>query len=341
MCDPEGGLFIKPCVQSEIDFYQFATRRHPDFAEIMPLFMGTLSLSDSAEVSSVEGETLGPIALGNELSEKLPAILSEKVETAVKDNITWVPSNNKKIKTDLAVVLDNASSGFKQPNILDVKLGVRLWADDAPLQKKQRFDQISSETTHKDFGFRIAGMRVYRGSENDDELDQEGYKIYDKDYGRISVNNDNLVDAIRSFVFNESAGIDAELGQAVCAAFARDIRRVEEVMSRHETRMYSSSLLFVFEGDGDSLRRAIDENNELVEVADRTGMKPVRTTTRIDSGIGMEDDDFDPEEQTLPKIYTLKLIDFAHAKFTPGEGPDENSLKGVRSLARIFDDLSK
>ncbi len=53
------------------------------------------------------------------------------------------------------------------------------------------------------------------------------------------------------------------------------------------------------------------------------------------------DSDDSDDEPALPKIYSLKLIDFAHAKWTPGQGPDENSLKGVRSLAKIFGDLAR
>lgn len=339
MCDASGELFFKPCTQAEINWYQTVSWRYQDFADIMPLFMGTMNLTELPNLDSIENG-VGPIAVAATVQEP-----------EVKDNFTWKPSNGK-IKTDLAIVLENASYGFKQPNILDVKLGVRLWADDAPQQKKERFDKIRDETTHLNFGFRIAGMRVYRGSENDDELDEDGYKVYDKDYGRVSVSDDNVAEALRSFVFNEAAGIDEDLGKAVCAAFARDIAHVEHVLSRNETRMYSSSLLFVFEGDGDALRAAVDEHNSIADALIERAPegKPTRTAARVDSGIGMEDDDFDSEAEfsSVPRVYSLKLIDFAHARFLTdkdrerGEsGPDENCLKGVRSLQRIFTELSQ
>ncbi|CRK30200.1 hypothetical protein BN1723_019462, partial [Verticillium longisporum] len=119
--------------------------------------------------------------------------------------------------------------------------------------------------------------------------------------------------------------------------------------------MYSSSLLFVFEGDGDKLREAIEANNSAVDhVENRTGRKDDnfgRTTFRVDSGIelmvedivqGDENDDSDEEDDgpSLPKIFELKLIDFAHAQWTPGLGPDENALVGVRSLIKIFEELA-
>ncbi|PHH84811.1 hypothetical protein CDD83_1339 [Cordyceps sp. RAO-2017] len=352
MCDADGELFIKPCTQSEIDFYQSAARRHPEFAELMPLFMGSLTLSDPA-TEGIDEAVAGVISDAGGIKtakEQIAASVAEQVsklpvELPQQENGAWVPNKGKKIKTDKAVVLKNASYGFKRANILDVKLGVRLWADDAPVEKKRRFDKISSETTHKNLGFRIAGMKVYHGSEDASQLDDEGYKIYDKDYGRLRVNEANVVDEFRKFVFSKAAGIDQELGEAVCAAFACDLARVRDVLARHESRMYSASLLFVFEGDGEALRAAIDENNALVE-SEAGWASPDRITQRIDSGIVLsedddDDDDLDDLEVSLPQVYTLKLIDFAHAQWTPGQGPDENVLTGVRSLERIFAEMAQ
>ncbi|KAK7397971.1 hypothetical protein QQX98_012664 [Neonectria punicea] len=349
MCSANGELFIKPCTQSEIDFYHSANRRHPEFAELMPLFMGDLLLTDPSD-ARIDEAVVGVISQSGDIEStkaQIAATVAEQVALVApeaKDVVTWVPSKDNKIKTDKAVVLENATFGFKNPNILDVKLGVRLWADDAPLQKKQRFDKISSETTHGNLGFRIAGMRVFRGSEDPTELNDEEYKTYDKDYGRITVNEDNVVEEFRKFVFSKAAGINKELGKAVCEAFARDLRRVEDILSRHESRMYSSSLLFIFEGDGEALRTAIEDNNALIDSEAGIG-QAARTTKRVDSGIALDDDeeldDDSDMESSLPQIYALKLIDFAHAAWTPGLGPDENSLIGVRSLARIFEEMAQ
>lgn len=349
MCDADGHFFIKPCVQAEIDFYHAAIRRHPDFAELMPLFMGTLKLEDPNNIR-IDDSISGAIADDGAIQtakEQIVAAVAEQVSAAAEadpaakaaEAAVWVPNRSKKIKTDQSVVLENASGGFARPNILDVKLGVRLWADDAPQEKKTRFDKISQETTHKNLGFRIAGMRVFRGSEESSELDDEEYKIYDKDFGKEKVNDENVVDAFRNFIFNRTAGIDKDLGSAVCAAFLRDLEKVEEVMSRHESRMYSASLLFVFEGDGRALRTAIEQNNAAVDEALLD--EKHRIAKRVDSGIVMEDDDDEIDiESELPKIYSLKLIDFAHAQFTPGQGADENILKGVRSLRKIFSEMA-
>ena len=344
LSDPDGHFFIKPCTKTEVDFYQSAIRDHPDFAELMPLFMGTLQLNDASNLpvdSSITGavDDNGTLKTTN---DQMAAAVAEQVAAAPLDapkDSSWVPTRGKKIKTDQSVVLENASAGFKKPNILDTKLGVRLWADDAPQEKKTRFDKITGETTHGSLGFRIAGMRVFRGSDNASELDDEEYMVYNKDFGRFHVNNDNIAETFRKFIFNRTAGIDEELGKAVCEAFARDVQRVEDVMSKHESRMYSASLLFVFEGDGPSLRNAIEKNNASIEGAEA---EKQRIAKRVDSGIAMEDDDDDELELgSLPQIYSVRLIDFAHATWTPGQGPDENSLKGVRSLKKLFGEMAQ
>lgn len=366
MCDADGELFIKPCTQQELDFYNAANANHPEFAALMPSFIGSLLLNEQQELSSADDGLPGPPADADiqdavvkalQSIDTIPAPAPNAAPDTPKDNVTWVPNKAKKIKTDLAVVLENASSGFSKPNILDAKLGKRLWADDAPQQKKTRFDKITSQTTHGTLGFRIAGMRVYRGSMDKSELDDEDFKCYDKDYGRVSVNQDNVVDAFRRFVYSPAAGVSKELGQAVAAAFVRDLRNVEDVLASHETRMYSASLLFVFEGDGEKLREAIEANNaaadewegeEPAAVTGKAGGDIGRASSRVDSGIALmdgdaPDDSYDSDSDggpSLPNIYQLKLIDFAHAEWTPGQGPDENALMGVRSLIRIFEELA-
>lgn len=285
---------------------------YPNFAELMPTFLGTLELGDQHNAAALEEKGAALIA-----KHSIPEVV--------------VPVNTtKRITTNLAVVLENAAHGFVRPNILDVKLGVRLWADDALPEKKQRFDKVTAETTHKDLGFRIAGMRVWQGPDAVGKLglDEEGYKIYDKNYGRFDLNKDNVHEAFRNFIFNESAGVDDELGRLVSQAFHSDLRRIQKVLEEQESRMFSASLLFVFEGDGVALRSAMEEAS-----------RSPATLPNVDGESDQSDDDDDLEGSSMPKIYTVKVIDFAHAFWTPGQGPDENSLLGVRSVANILESL--
>ncbi|KAG7287526.1 hypothetical protein NEMBOFW57_007038 [Staphylotrichum longicolle] len=375
LSDPNGELFIKPCVQQEIDFYEKANQHHPEFAALMPVYIGTLSLNDVTDVDSLNEQLPG---ISDHMSQGLKeeavlrakeaAIAKATAETAESPvDIAWKPNKTRKIPTNRSVVLQNSTHGFKKPNILDAKLGRRLWADDAPMEKRKRFDEITKVTTNGSHGFRIAGMRVYKGSDNPEELDADGYRVYNKDYGRFQVNKDNVVQEMRKFIFNKTAGIDADLGRAVAQAFLEDLKRVEHVLANSETRMYSASVLFTFEGDGEALRAAIEENNalvddveqgtkELVSDLDRAQEKAPEIDVQAIAGaiegdvkvvelMGDVDSERDEENEeelsNMPRIYSLKLIDFAHAEWVPGQGPDENSLFGVRSLIKIFEEFAQ
>ena len=417
LSDVDGELFIKPCVQQEIDFYEKTFQDHLEFASLMPLYFGTLSLNDATDIESLN-EQLPVVSdhMSQELKEEVVSMAKAAAAEAVAEaaaeqaeetiDIAWRPNKNRRIPTNKSVVLQNSAHGFKKPNILDAKLGQRLWADDAPMEKRKRFDEVTRLTTTGSHGFRIAGMRVYKGSDNPEELDADDFQNYSKDYGKFGVSKDNIAEPFVNFIFNERAGIDKELGRAVAQAFLEELKQVEEVLASSETRMYSASLLFTFEGDGEALRAAIEENNALVDKVNAVKQakicveekKVVSETTEKESATGVghsalvkdpeqseerkpngisfvqetiaaadvqaisgaiegdlkvvelmgdvstdgeEDDDDDEELSSQPRIFSLKLIDFAHAKWVPGQGPDENSLVGVRSLIKIFEELAQ
>ena len=324
LCDVDGELFIKPCTQTEIAFYESSVASHPDFAELMPTYLGSLTLDEhqNATIEEQGAALLAKHTNGTVIEEGTAALIAKHTIPEVVVPI----KTGKRIETNRAVVLENAAHGYIKPNILDVKLGVRLWADDAHQEKKIRFDKVTEETTHKDLGFRIAGMRVWQGhGAVGKDIDEEGFKIYDKNYGRFSIHKENVHEAFRNFIFAESAGIDVELGKLVSQAFLADVKRIQEVLENQESRMFSASLLFVFEGDGAALRAAMEEAS--------------RSPATLVNGVDSETDE--DEEDSGPKIYSVKVIDFAHAEWTPGQGPDENSLGGVRSVAKILKNLGE
>lgn len=98
---------MKPCTQAEVDFYQGTRIAHPDFAEFMPTYMGTL--------------TLGPPAV--------PANVGHLDALLEADPAADLPkSQGKKIAAETAIVLENLEHGFYRPNAIDIKLGSRLYA---------------------------------------------------------------------------------------------------------------------------------------------------------------------------------------------------------------------
>jgi hypothetical protein len=99
--------------------------------------------------------------------------------------------------------------------------------------------------------------------------------------------------------------------------------------------MYSASILMVYEGDEQALEKALQE-----ESASNTGNQAQNSEVEP-QGIAEDDDDDEDEDQPEPKIHDVRLIDFAHAQWTPGQGPDENALQGVRSVLKILIELAE
>ena len=105
--------------------------------------------------------------------------------------------------------------------------------------------------------------------------------------------------------------------------------------------MYGASILMAYEGDGNALQKALQAEEEISK--QRAGS----WDSRMDGGKNEEDEreeeekdeDQDEDEDESPRVYTVKLIDFAHATWTPGFGPDENALRGVRNIVRLVKEM--
>ena len=329
-------LFVKPCKQAEIDFYQ-STVDHLDFKYYIPIFYGELSLNQEATAAVATSDvTVEPRDV------LLEASASSKLGQANSD--TWTPSNGAAINADVAIVLENVAYGFNKPCILDVKLGSRLWGNDAPPAKRQRLDEAAAKTTSKLLGFRIAGMKVWAGNTTGDvNVDANGYKSYGKEYGR-GFKQDTVHEGFEEFFVVESAGITRKLARRIIKRFLADLRALREVLEKEESRMYSASLLFIYEGDGATLTNKFEEEKLYLE-AHRSGIEVEEDDANVDDpadSTDVPDDDvssMSDEGPQLPKIQILKMIDFAHAEWVPGQGPDENVLHGIRSVINTLEAL--
>ncbi|KAK5140752.1 hypothetical protein LTR04_002865 [Oleoguttula sp. CCFEE 6159] len=261
---------------------------------------------------------------------------------------------------------------------MDIKLGARLWDEDTLPEKRARLDKVAAETTSSSLGFRVAGMRVWQGArggcvdgkasdgilsqttENGQAKDakgdgeEDGYKVYDKMYGR-KFTADNVKDAVWEYIRPSHTGVDEGLatGHIKCfrlvKRFHDDVSAIEECLEKQESRMISASILFVYEGDPVARNEAWAAAQEApksqrgAKTADHAEVNFNGQIEADDDGSLDEDDDDDEDDEdvddALPKLSVTKLIDFAHAKWTPGLGPDENVLQGVRSIRKILLDI--
>ena len=143
----DGSLLIKPALAHEVDFYQHLNSE-PVFAALrpyIPKFYGTLRLE-----GKVEGGNL-------ETLRKAPK------EGKDKCLLAWETGQGIArvfMKAIHSIVLENLAIKFLKPNILDIKLGTRLYDDEASEEKRARMEKAAAATTSLTTGIRLTGFQV-------------------------------------------------------------------------------------------------------------------------------------------------------------------------------------
>ena len=330
MSDPSGKLVVKPCTQAELDFYESVRAAHPSILPFIPAYFGKLELGgDTARAP-------GALILPGDTAPQQPA-QDQTASVPVVDH-AWKSSGGGKIQTELAIVLENIAAGFTRPNILDVKLGARLWDDNSPQEKRDKLDKVAEESTSKPLGWRIAGMKAYRGTTGHEEqgLNANGYKVFDKHYGR-GLRVDNVHEGFMEYFGLERGVKPTGSIKKVINRFIEDLEGLKSALEAEESRMYSASILLVFEGEATTLQQAFTKEAGMVaayKTAEGQGKPSVESNEAEDDGDAGEEG-----KPVFPPIQALRLIDFAHAQWTQGQGPDENLLHGVRNVLKTLKGL--
>lgn len=223
-CHQGNGVFIKPCVQQEVDFYHQLLEKDSPLLDVVPVFMGTL-------VSGAQNTDDLPV-LNENLQQVDPSMLSQSVGDK-----------------EVSIVLRDELLGFVKPTIADIKLGFQLWDENAPAEKRQRLDNVSKTTTSGSLGFRIAGMSVV--------LPDGSRKAFDKQFGR-EPNAENVKDYLVQFF----PQIDNEYIWAVIDSILQRIEYVVECLKLEPTKMHSCSLLIIYEGSLSDLKAKITQQYE-------------------------------------------------------------------------------
>lgn len=297
LSDESGEMIIKPCTQAEIEFYQESLAEHPKFYELMPTFMGTLQLGAPASVPDITAPSEPEISQDQKDKNML---------------------HGQKLATETAIVLENLEHGFRRPNVLDLKLGARLYADNTKPEKAERLDKVAAETTSGSLNFRIAGMKVWNGQKFD---------VYDKFYGR-KFNKDNVKDGFATFFSSLGAAATPDEARELLETILAEVTKARHSLERSESRMYSASILIVYEGDSNAL-------DEIWGHAPKTPLLDERAPTALE--VKKSEEEEEEDEEAPPVTYRVKMIDFAHAAWTPGKGRDENVIKGLKNIEDQMD----
>jgi 1D-myo-inositol-tetrakisphosphate 5-kinase/inositol-polyphosphate multikinase len=303
MVDESGMVFIKPTTQQEIAFYTKIQSLPYDECREYDLDMFLPAF-------------MGTLEYG--ITEQV-----EKTQT-VNDELREMGDRQNSGKPEKPyAVMENLLFGYTHPSIMDIKLGSVLHDENTPDEKRERLQEVSHTTTSGSLNYRICGMKMYNNhlpdlssfeTTNDHVFkDEDGYIVFDKWYGR-ALRNDNVVDHFKMF-FNHNNLNDSQR-KVLLENMIMRLEILSQCLRDTELRIRSGSLLFTY----DSNPKRWDElkNNDPL----------------FPDQMGYEDDG------EVPTVLSqLNLIDFAHARFSPGEGPDEDIIKGVENLITVLKQL--
>uniref|UniRef100_T1J094 Kinase n=1 Tax=Strigamia maritima TaxID=126957 RepID=T1J094_STRMM len=276
------------------------------------------------------------------------------------------------------ILLENLTWNYKYPCVLDLKMGIRQYGDDATPAKKKRQDAKVAMSTSSKLGVRICGMQVY-------QKNVRRFLCRNKYYGRtLSVNG--FRQALIQFLHN-GMRVRSEL----ISSIVEQLQQLVSVLERQDTfRFYTSSLLMLYDGSEPGDPEDSKSNESLVETIDDgycmsngsfnpPQTKSCATSTLENGGIGRSGNRSIHNISTEPttskqsskkrsptsvsfkgvpnkqesraksapvKVVDIRMIDFAHSTHTgisstTNAGPDTGYIFGLRNLIDILRNIEK
>ncbi|KAG0323816.1 hypothetical protein BG004_003612 [Podila humilis] len=353
-------IIVKPSLPQELAFYEESVL-HPELATWMPAFYGSLTLTrdpaviaamTAAEASTTITSTATNTTTttttttsstvttgaaikafnGYPVGDLLP--LNTFEVDANKDPEVPAPLEKGEFDSD-CICLENVSHGFFKACVLDLKLGTQLFDDEATDEKKARLGAVSDNTTSGKLGLRLTGFHVYDGNKGE-------FIKYSKQYGK-SLTEATVLDGFRAFF---AATLGPLRMRLVIERFVSDLTDFLATIQEEELRMRSSSLLMMYEGDVEAFDRGVlEEQGNIAKVVERAQAHLERQKEKGDDDEEDEDeeddddDEDDEDDEVKQKVTDMRLIDFAHSIWTPGLGPDEGVVLGVKSALSLFEQL--
>lgn len=132
-------------------------------------------------------------------------------------------------------------------------------------------------------------------------------------------------------------GLPGTLLVPILKLIRQSVQELRDVLSSIELRFVGSSLLIVYEGDWD---RAEVGMQWLANWKEGGVCEEKEGDVEEIEGSEEEDDDEDESESSdggsdCPCV--VRLIDFAHTRLRPGQGPDPGVLKGLDTVLGLLD----
>mmetsp|Transcript_21451 Transcript_21451/g.52558 ORF Transcript_21451/g.52558 Transcript_21451/m.52558 type:complete len:399 (-) Transcript_21451:560-1756(-) len=230
------GVICKPIQKNELEFYRHIQTHLPTLVEFVPRYLGVKTMTYGQLPPTPTEQKDSRMDFGN-----------QKSQTAEFNRFNqWGLRCHNKKKQDLKkssniryIELEDLTLPFSRPNILDLKIGTRVYGVNDDPQKIKRKIEKSASTTSCSLGLRLCGMQVYNPVD-------DTYTFRDKFDGR-NLDEKGFVNSIKQFF----TCIDGQLRLTVIERLIERILKLVSVVSEQKSfQFFSSSLLFICEGCG-------------------------------------------------------------------------------------------
>ncbi|KAL7713964.1 Kinase [Entamoeba marina] len=177
------------------------------------------------------------------------------------------------------IKMENLTYSYQRPFVLDLKIGTQTWDSETSTKKLKKRLSVDSTSTTTSLGLRFSGM----------ERNITGEKpiLYSRYLCTHDVSSrEALKDYIKLFLFDGK-----KMRKDLLPFFKERLQMIFSIMSKNEYKMFSTSLLFLYDADADFVDNKFDM--KMIDYAH---------TWRLSNEVCLENDGFCYGLNSLMKI---------------------------------------